>query len=316
MTVSKAAAWLLARDSFIIATHKRPDGDTLGCAAALASALRRAGKTAWVMENADITDRYMGYMGKYFAPDGYKYDNIVAVDIAAPGLFPVGHEKELEGNVDLCIDHHPSKSMYAGNTCLDGTCAACGEIIYDLILEMCGDLTPEEADYIYIAVSTDTGCFSYANVTDRTFLCASMCVKAGARVHEINKDIFRTKTRNRIDLEAKIFSGMEFYEDGRIAVVLLPKSLLDGCRVDENDLEDIAALPGIVEGVEASFIIRELDDGKTKVSMRSGETVNSSAVCQKFGGGGHAMAAGCTLDVSVYEARDALVKETIKVLQP
>ena len=314
MTVKEAAAWLFARDGFIIATHKRPDGDTLGCASALASALRRAGKTAWVMENADVTDRYVGYMGKYFAPADYKYENIVAVDIAAPGLFPVGHEKELEGHVGLCIDHHPSNSMYAENTCLDGTCAACGEIIYDVIMEMNGDITPEEADYLYIAISTDTGCFSYANVTYRTFLCASMCCKAGAGIHRINKDIFRTKTRNRIELEAKIFSGMEFYEDGRIAVVLLPKSLLDGCRVDENDLEDIAALPGIVEGVEASLIIRELDDGKTKVSMRSGETVNSSAVCQVFGGGGHAMAAGCTLDVSIYEARDALVKETIKVL--
>ena len=314
MTTAEAARWLSERDGFIIVTHKRPDGDALGSAAALAEGLRRLGKTAYLMENPETTERYLGYMGEYFAPEGYKYRYIVAVDTASPGLFPVGHEKELEGNVDLCIDHHPSNSLYAKETCVDGTCAACGELIYDLLLLLNGGVTAKEADYLYIAVSTDTGCFSYANVTCRTFTCAAACCAAGARVHAINKDIFRTKTRNRIGLESRIFTDMEFFADGRIAVVMLPKALLAAFSVDENDLEDIAALPGIVEGVEASLIIRELDDGQTKVSMRSGETVNSSDICRKFGGGGHAMAAGCTLQRPMSEVRDVFVAETEKVL--
>ena len=315
MTVSEAVKWLSARDGFIIVTHKKPDGDTLGCAAALADGLRRAGKTAYVLPNIEATDRYIGYMGEYFAPADFSPEHIVAVDTASQGMFPRGYEEKLSGKVELCIDHHPSNELYAENTCLDASCAACGEIIFDLLSELNGNITAKEADFLYIAVSTDTGCFAYSNVTDRTFRCAAECFKAGADVHAINKDIFRTKSRKRISLETGIFSEMEFYGDGRIAVVMLPKSTLEKYGVDENDLEDIAALPGIVEGVEASMIIRELDDGKTKVSMRSGETVNSCEICRKFGGGGHAMASGCTVTMPLEEMRRAIVAETEKALR-
>ena len=314
MTPFEAANWIRERDNFTVVTHRRPDGDTLGCAAALVIAMREAGKTAFVMQNAEVTDRYMEYMGQYFAPDGYVPEHYVAVDIASEGLFPKGHSEELTGKVGLCIDHHPSNTFYAENTCLDAECAACGELMYDVIMELNGIVSPDAAKQLYIAISTDTGCFSYGNTTARTFDRAAKVAFAGAPIGTLNKEIFRTKSKSRIALEGHVFSEMEFFCGGLVAAVCLPKKLLDSFGVEENDLEDIASLPGIVEGVEASMIIRELADGRAKVSLRSGPKVNCNEICKKFGGGGHAMASGCTLELPIDEVKNMFVSAIAETL--
>lgn len=315
MTVSETAKWIAERDTFIVVTHRRPDGDTLGCAAALVMGMRAAGKTAFIMENSEITNRYMKYVGEYFEPEGYVPSHIVSVDIASPDMFPKGKEQKLNGKVELCIDHHASNTYYADKTCIDPTCAACGELVYDILLALNGQIDKKIAKQLYIAVSTDTGCFSYGNTTARTLRCAADFAEAGAPIEKLNKDIFRTKTKNRIALEGHVYSHIEYFCDSRIAVVPLSGELLDKCGVDENDLEDIASIPGIIDGVEAGMIIRELSDGKTKVSLRSGNIVNSSEICEKFGGGGHAMAAGCTLDMTLSETKRAFVEAISQVLK-
>lgn len=315
MTVSETAKWIAEHDNFLIVTHRRPDGDTLSSAAALVIGMRAAGKTAFIMENHETTERYMEYMGDYFEPEGYLASHIVSVDTASAGLFPKGKEEKLNGKVELCIDHHPSNTFYAERTCLDPTCAACGELVYDVLLALNGHIDEETAKQLYIAVSTDTGCFSYGNTTARTLRCAAEFAEAGAPIDKLNKELFRTKSKKRITLEGHVFTDMEFYCESRIAVVPLPRTLLDKCGVDENDLEDIASIPTIVEGVEAGMIIRELNDGKIKVSLRSGSIVNSSNVCEKFGGGGHAMAAGCTLDMTLEETKRAFVEEISRILK-
>lgn len=154
MNERQTAEWLMERDDFLILTHVRPDGDTIGCAAGLCLALRGRGKTAWVLENPEATSLFTPYLEGLTAPEGWSPDTVVSVDIAARGLFPENARCYLE-RVDLAIDHHPSQEFFARETCLDAGRAACGELIYD-IAGLLGPVTREMAVPLYVAVSTDT----------------------------------------------------------------------------------------------------------------------------------------------------------------
>ena len=155
MEYREFAARLLEKNGFLILSHKNPDGDTLGSGAAICSALRRKRKEAFVYRNAQITPRTERFVSPFFACDGFEPSSIIAVDIATPNLFPEGFDDA----VDFCIDHHPTNSDYAGLTLLRDEKSSCGEAILDLIETMTGAVTKEEATLLYIALTTDTGCF-------------------------------------------------------------------------------------------------------------------------------------------------------------
>jgi phosphoesterase RecJ-like protein len=306
MKIKETALWLQSHNRYLILTHRRPDGDTIGCAAALACGLRELGKTAYILENPDTTKRYSGYVQPYLAPNNFTPDHIISVDVANKNMFPAGSESYTHA-IDLSIDHHPSNSRYAKHTCVDGSCAACGEIICDILLELTGKLSAETATAIYTAVSTDTGCFAFANTTANTFRIAALTASAGAPIATLNKKLFRTKPRGRIALEGMIISGMEFYNGGRTAVITITQEMMTRVGVTENDMDDIASIPGIVEGVDVGITIRELDKQSVKISVRTTQAVDANRLCSFLGGGGHAMAAGCTLTGTPEEAKSAIL---------
>ncbi len=307
MTIPETARWLAGRDRFLILTHRRPDGDTLGCAAGLAQGLRDAGKTAYILYNSEATARYLPYVERYWAPEDFTPEHVVAVDIASTDLFPAGGMEYLN-KVALCIDHHPSNQGYAGLTCLEPDKASCGEIIYALLMELNGSISPDIAASLYVAVSTDTGCFAYSNTNAHTLRTAADLIDAGAPVSDINKALFRTKAKSRVMLEALIATSMEFYFNGAVAIAVITQDMMAKTGAVENDMDDVAAIPGAIEGVIVGITIRELTGpGDSKVSVRTTPQVNANALCARFGGGGHAMAAGFTLDVPVMETKRLLL---------
>ena len=166
MNPTQAAHFLLAHDGYLILTHVRPDGDTIGCAAALCRSLRQAGKEAFVLENREATSLFTPYLEGLLAPEGYRPRTVVAVDMAARGLFPDNARDYLD-RVDLTVDHHPSQEFFARETCLDAGRAACGELLYEIVQQL-GPVTPEMGEALYVAVSTDCGCFMYSNTTAAT----------------------------------------------------------------------------------------------------------------------------------------------------
>ena len=309
MNVVECAEWLKARDNILLLTHVRPDGDTLGSAAALCSALRRCGKNAALYKNPDITEKYYKYVSSYIE-DGFVYDCAVAVDAAEKHMLCSG----FEGAVQLCIDHHPSNSHYADDLLLNAGKASCGEIVLEVIKALCGDVSPEEASLLYMAVSTDCGCFRYANVTAETFAAASELVGYGAQVQKLNFDLFRQVSKARIVLEGLICSGLKFYADGKIVAATVTEKMMQEAGATENDCDDIAGIPGRVEGCVLSLVIRELAPGRCKVSARSHPEFDCSALCARFGGGGHKMASGCSVDASPDETREMLVSAALEVL--
>ena len=303
MNAKAVAEYLQQRDKFLLITHTRPDGDTLGSGGALCCALRRMGKQAYLLKNEEATEKYLPYVGGYFAPVDYEYETVIAVDTADVTMFPKG----FAGKVDLCIDHHGSNSGYAERTFVSPHTAACGELILEVIEALCGDVSKEEANLLYIAVSTDTGCFQYMNTNSDTLRAAAKLVDYGAENGKLNVEFFRSVAKERIMLESMIYSDMQFYREGKIAIALVTKDMIVRSGAKEKDMDDLANLAGRPEGVIVAVTIKENDDGTSKLSLRSKPAVNVSNVCAKFGGGGHAMAAGCKIGENVYKAAELVL---------
>ena len=300
-TVSQAADLLRTFDRVLILTHVRPDGDTVGCAAALCAGLRRLGKTAFLLPNPNLTESGAPYFLPYAAPADFSPERVVSVDIAAAGLFPENARPYLS-RVDLAIDHHPSFEKFGKANLFRPEAAACGEILYDVLAAL-GPITPEIALPLYVAVSTDTGCFVYANTTPHTHAVAAALMNTGIDYRTVNKVFFRTKSRKRMQLEGAMMNGCLFYDRDRVAVLSVPLSLMARFQATENDAEDLSALGPQIEGVDCAVTMRELRPDVWKLSLRTGPRVSATEVCRRFGGGGHAAAAGCTIQAPWEEAK-------------
>ena len=306
MTPQQAADFLCAHDNYIILTHVRPDGDTVGCAAGLCLALRQADKTAFVLPNRETSSLFSPYLEGLLAADTFVPDTVVSVDIASKGLFPDNAQIYLE-KVDLAIDHHPSQEFFAKETCLDAKRAACGELMYDIVKQF-SQITPEIGTALYVAISTDCGCFMYGNTTSDTHRIAAQLIDCGIPLAQLNKRHFRTKTMKRLQLESLIAQSMELHDNGETAVAAVSLDMLAQVGANERDLEDIANFVGQVEGVYNAATLRELSPGKWKVSLRTdAQRLNASQVCALLGGGGHAAAAGGMTQGTMAQAKQAVL---------
>ena len=287
----QAAAFLREKDGFLILTHRRPDGDTIGCAVALCRALRKLGKTAYVLPNPDATSLFAPYWGEVLAPADFQPDTVVSTDIASEGLFPVNAET-YKGRVDLCLDHHPSNTGFARYNCVEADKAACGELIYRIVTVW----FPVDAHIalpLYVAISTDTGCFVYSNTTPHTHRVAAALMETGIDYAAVNKRHFRTKSYIRLRLESRMIETMDLHDEGRTAIAAISLSDMAEFGAAEEDVEDIAAVVGQLAGVHTAVTIRELKPGECKLSVRTAADLDASRVCSLLGGGGHAAAAGC-----------------------
>ncbi len=306
LTVQETAALLRGMDDVLLLTHVRPDGDTVGSAAALCRALRDMGKTAYLLPNSGITPTYESYATPYWAPEGFAPAHVVSVDIAALNLLP-DNAAAYGQHVGLAIDHHGSHGFFAANTCLDADAAACGEIVYDIIRRLTA-VTPDIALPLYVAVSTDTGCFVYTNTTARTHRIAAALLDTGIDVGPVNKVLFRTKSKTRLAMESRMAADMVLYDRDRVVVMTIPLSLCRELHAAEADIEELSSLAALVEGTDCGVTLRELRPGVIKISLRTGPRVDASAVCQKLGGGGHRAAAGATVNGAMDEVRDAVLR--------
>jgi len=255
----------------------------------------------------------MEYVADYLAPADFTPQTIVTVDTADAGILQVNGGAYVQ-HIDLCIDHHASNTGYASYTYLDDA-ASCGETVYDVLQALTGTVSAPVALPLYVAVSTDTGCFAYANVTAHTFLVASELVGAGADHATVNKKLFRTKSKGRIALDGAILSSLRYFADGQIAIAVLTQDLMTACGVTEDDLDDVAAMPGQVAGVRIGVLVKELPGGACKISVRGRPPVDANAICRQFGGGGHRMAAGCQIDTSPEEAVRLIVAAAEEALR-
>lgn len=312
LTVPEAAALLRSFDHVLILTHVRPDGDTVGCAAALCAGLRALGKTAYLLPNPELTETCAPYFRPYEAPADFAPRQVVSTDVATPDLLPE-RAKAYLGRIDLAIDHHPSFTRFGAANIVRPAAAACGELLYDILAAL-GPITPAMALPLYVAVSTDTGCFAYTNTTAHTHAVAAALMRTGIDYKTVNKVFFRTKSRKRMQLEGAMLSTAEFCDRDRVVLLSVPLALMERFAATESDAEDLSALGGQIEGVDCAVTMRELRPDVWKLSLRTGDRVNATKVCQLLGGGGHAAAAGCTVEAPWSSAKEQILAAIAQIV--
>ncbi len=299
---------LLKAERILLLCHKNPDGDTLGSAAALYWALKKLGKEDVAVLCADIIPARYDYMKIERFEGQFEPDYVVAVDVASIQLFGDAVRKYSE-RVDLCIDHHASNSGYAGELYLDSNAAATTEIIYELIGKMGVEIDPLLADCLYTGLSTDTGCFQFANTTARTHIIAAALIEAGANIRDLNILLFGTKSRARLAIERIALANLEYYFDDRCALIYMTREQIESTGVEASDLESITSLPRQIEGVQVGVTLRQQPSGSYKISVRTVPGVDACAICRRLGGGGHDQAAGCELVGGLDNAKAAVLAE-------
>ena len=311
LTRSETAQILLAHDNYTIITHRRPDGDTIGSSAVLCMGLRQLGKTAYILENPEITPKYAHLHHGLTKPAAEDGDFVITVDVASPGMLPDCF-KLLP--FDLRIDHHGNATSFTPVELVEPEAAACGEIIFGVLTEMGAELDIPMANALYTAISTDTGCFRYANTTADTFAVAAACAKAGAEVFLINQALFETNTLARLQVQSWMVQNAIFLHDGKVAICPLPKAVETQFGAEEDDLENISGFPRTIEGVKLAVTIREEGTNRVKMSVRAVPGQDASALCAKFGGGGHKGAAGASMHMTMDDAVKAVIAQLPEIM--
>lgn len=313
INANEAGELLLENDRIWIFSHRSPDGDTLGSAFGLLYALRSLGKTVAFRCSDPVPPQFSYLTAEYTAAD-FEPDFIVAVDVASKELLGTGLA-EYADRVGLCIDHHHTNTGYAAKTYVEGTWAAACELIYEVIRALRAPITPLIASCVYTGLATDTGCFKYPSTSAHTHRIAADLIEAGADYARINRELFDTKSKARVKIEQRVLETLGFAAEGKIAYACITRQMLEESGAVESELDGVAAIPRMIEGVEIGLTFREQPDGSFKVSARTAQFADASAICAKFGGGGHVRAAGCRFSCGYEEALKQLLSAAEEALQ-
>lgn len=322
LKLDEVCALVKERMDTLIIFHVRPDADAIGSAFALKLVLEAMGSRAiCVCENeipsrlAFLTEKHQRSARFESLDKSFEFERVITVDTASPSQ--LGSLQSLfENRVDLMIDHHESGTRYA-DSYVRPDYAAAGEIVYEIaerLVEL-GELEkiPRDAyDLIYAALSSDTGCFKYSNVSPHTHLCAARLLDAGVDAAEINHRLFDCKSEKMLAAEAAGIQNIQFYNNRKIAAVLFPFSLKQSLELEDEHLETLVDVARAVDGVKIAMSVRQSTAYRSfRISLRSSCGFDVSTVAKKFGGGGHTKAAACTIEADSIEFATRLVVDEI-----
>lgn len=309
ITKEEAASMLLSMDNILIFAHENPDGDAVGSACALCHGLLSLGKKAAVwLDGIPKNDVHLT-KGLMF-DNSFTPEHIVTTDTADERILGAGCGFDKNVKVELAIDHHFSNTLYAEKTYLDSDSAAAGEVVYDLLLGMGVTITKEMAECIYIAISTDTGCFRYSNTKARTLRTAAAMLDCGIDAGEINRIQFETKTKEYVALEKMAMNSLKTYFDGKCAVMMLTLDMFKESGALESETQALSSIPRQIEGVFVGITMKEKEEGFFRISVRTNAPANAAEIASHLSGGGHPMAAGCAFVGNKDDALRAVLEHT------
>lgn len=321
-TLDEVCRFLAEKKNTLIIFHVRPDADAIGASYALKLVLEAMGsKTICTCESeipsrlAFLTDKHQRSARFENMDRNFEFQRVVTVDTASPSQ--LGNlQKLFEDKIDLMIDHHENGTRYADNY-IRSDYAASGEIVFEIasrLVEMGKlDKIPRDAyNLIYAALSSDTGCFKYSNVSAHTHLCAAELIKIGVDTAEINHRLFDCKSEKMLAAEAVGFQNIKFFNNRKIAAVLFPFELKQKLELDDEHLETLVDVARAVDGVKIAMSVRQSTTYRLfRVSLRSSCSFDVSAIAKHFGGGGHTKAAACTIEADSIEFATRLVVDEI-----
>jgi bifunctional oligoribonuclease and PAP phosphatase NrnA len=297
-----------AQRRFVLSSHARPDGDSIGSQLAMAYALRELGHEATVV-NADPAPppllAFPGVPGIRIAPsvEG-EFDAAIIMecgDLKRTGVtgldrFPV-----------INIDHHPGNTCYGQINWFDSSAAACGEMVFDLVHALGVPLTKTIATHVYLAILTDTGSFHYSSISPRTFEICRECLEAGVDPVLVARNVYDSNNMGRLKLFGAVLGAMQIDSTGRIAIVYVDHEMARAAGGTYEDTEGLINLPLTVKEIEAVVFFKQDKGDRYRVSMRSKGEVDIGVIAKEYGGGGHKNAAGCSVAGPIEELQKALV---------
>jgi phosphoesterase RecJ-like protein len=299
-----------SRHRFVLSSHARPDGDSIGSQLAMAYALREMGKEATVV-NADAAPApIMAFPG---VPD-IRIAPSVEGEFEAAIIMECGDLKRtgvsgLERFLVINIDHHPGNSGYGQINWFDAGAAACAEMVYDVVRALGVPLTKEIATHVYLAILTDTGSFHYSSISPRTFDICRECLEAGVDPVLVARNVYDSNNMGRLKLFGAVLGAMQIDQTGRIAIVYVDHEMARAAGGTYEDTEGLVNLPLTVKEIEAVVFFKQEKGDEYRVSLRSKGDVDIGSIAKEYGGGGHKNASGCTISGPIEELQRAIVEK-------
>ncbi|MGH9372289.1 MAG: DHH family phosphoesterase [Vicinamibacterales bacterium] len=307
-----------ARKRFLLTSHARPDGDSIGSQLAMAHTLEALGKDVRVINADRPPEHYYAFPGvdrieiTNEVPATVESDAVIVMecgDLSRTGI------RGFEGRFIINIDHHVGNSMYGAINWFDESAAACAEMVFDAIRALGVPLTPEIATHIYLGILTDTGSFHHSNITPRTFDICRQAVEAGVNPITMARRIFDSNSFGKLKLIGALLDRMELVDDGRLAVLYMDDTMLDACGCTHNDTEGLINLPLTAREIQAVAFFKVGPGGAVRVSLRSKYDVDVRLVADVFGGGGHKNAAGFTVTGPVEQVRGQILDRLVAAIE-
>lgn len=294
--LARAAEALLRSKRTLITTHINPDGDAIGSALGLAHILWAMGRHADVVSQDGAGQRYQFLPGSeriLTEADG-EYDTGIAVDCANASRTGTVSQSLLACHTVIRVDHHAVGQSFGDIEYMDTRAAAVGEMITELADRMGARLSREAGVCLLASIVEDTGCFQFSSASERTFQICGELVASGADFHWVVQRLFWSVPTGALRLRGKLLKEMHLEADGRLAWAIASVDDLEKYGAIHEDMDEVAhdLLRG--DTVEVAVLLRETP-GDYRVSLRAKSAVNVAEVAKQFGGGGHALAAGCRI---------------------
>jgi len=315
MTLDSILEEIKKAEKIVILTHEHPDGDAIGSSLAMYHALKAFGKKPDIIipMHSRVFNCLPGIEELKTESNIENYDLAISLDCATIKMLNGFANYFENAKVKVSIDHHSTNTMFGDYNYVNPAAPACAQVLL-VILEHFGiEMTKEIGTCILAGIITDTGGFKYQGVTAETFEFVAWLLNKGVNVPSIYRQVLEIKTKPNFELHRMASNRVEFLEDGKIAYTYITAEDEQKVGSESGDHEGIVDIGRCVEGVEVSIFIRQKENG-CKISLRSNNYVNVADACSIFGGGGHARAAGATIQGTIEQAKEKVLKEVIRLL--
>jgi len=305
---------LSCQESFVVTSHVRADGDSIGSQLALMHSLGAAGKRVAVMNPGPVPTVYAGLPGSdRILTDGTvppgEFEVLVVLDSPSLDRAEPVVSKLPTDMLIVNIDHHPGNACFGALNIVDESASSVAEILYDVLKSARLPLGKEAVECLYVGILTDTGRFTHENTTAGAFKVAGELVELGASPNRMASMIYSNYPLEMLKLQALAMQNITFANDGAVAFICVTRDQFRATGTSPVDTQEFANIARGIRGVEVGVFLREEGSSrKIKASLRSAGTADVRAVAEEFGGGGHYRAAGCTIDGTLDEAQRALAE--------